>query len=345
VTTAFDRLKIKLADDNVKLRLKSNYMDAEELTATATPVAEFNLQKDDMFGKRGSKLIKENAAEALKKFTRAYNNLGRQLVVSDMTGIETIMRDYNHKFDDYHTSGNRDRRIALQMLNQIYREILDCYYETSAVYLKLESAISEAVYITERLEGLKVEAPSDSQSRQADPLTELYRQAKQLDQTKTSEFEDLYESAKGMSKILTSMEKDVQKPKDFLENFWKCWAHIGTAIEDYARALELAKEFKVTKNIISGSGFSRGGDPLLAGKALLSNLLNITYVYIEQVLDDLDYPAISVRRPSDLSRGRVKATSSDLDELKQSAQILTSSCESLSGYIPTKWKRTYPAVY
>ena len=132
-------------------------MDAEELTATATPVAEFNLQKDDVFGKRGGKLIKANAKEALKKFTTAYNNLGRQLVISDMTLIKGIISDYNHNFKDYHTKkkGNRDRRIALQMLNQIHREILDCYYETSAAYLKLEAAITEAVYITERLEGLK----------------------------------------------------------------------------------------------------------------------------------------------------------------------------------------------
>ena len=352
MTTAFDRLKAKLADDSVKLRLKANYMDAEELTATATPVAEFNLQKNDMFGKRGGKKIKANAKEALKKFTTAYNNLGRQLVLSDMTLIKGIISDYNHNFKDYHTKkkGNRDRRIALQMLNQIHREILDCYYETSAAYLKLEAAINEAVYITERLEGLKIEEPEALAMRQADPLKELYRQTKQLakvtETAKTTEFEDLYESVKDMGKRLTAMEKDVQKPKDFLENYWGCWADIGKAIEDYARALELGELFIVKLNIVDRFGYGLGQDPLSDGKEKLANLLDTVYAKLDNDRTALEYDSRTPfqQRSFDAAKGKA---SGELAEQKESASYYTGVVKNMSEPVnfPEKWKTDYPDVY
>lgn len=332
-------------------------MDAEELTATATPVAEFNLQKDDVFGKRGGKLIKANAKEALKKFTTAYNNLGRQLVISDMTLIKGIISDYNHNFKDYHTKkkGNRDRRIALQMLNQIHREILDCYYETSAAYLKLEAAITEAVYITERLEGLKIDVtswyipttdPTILEKRQADPLKELYRQAKQLDQTKTSEFEDLYESVKDMGERLTAMEKDVQKPKDFLENYWKCWADIGKAIEDYARALELGELFIVKLNIVDRSGYGLGLDPLSDGKEKLANLLDTVYAKLDNDRTALEYDSRTPLQQRSFDAAKGKA-SGELAEQKESASYYTGVVNYMSAPVnfPENWKTDYPDVY
>jgi len=364
VTTAFDRLKAKLEDDSVKLRLKANYMDAKELTATATPVAEFNLQKNDVFGKRGGKQIKDNAKEALKKFTTAYNNLGRQLVLSDMTLIKGIISDYNHNFNDYHDDkkGNRDRRIALQMLNQIHREILDCYYETSAVYLKLEAAINESVYITERLEGLKIdtswyppttEDPTNllkTKTRRADPLKELYRQAKQLakvtETAKATEFEDLYESVKDMGKRLTAMEKDVQKPKEFLENYWKCWADIGKAIEDYARALELAELFMVKLNIVDRLGYGLGQTPLLDGKKNLGKLLDTVYAKLNNDRTALEYGNRTPfqQRSFDAAKGKA---SGELAEQKESASYYTEVVKNMSEPVnfPQEWKTDYPDVY
>lgn len=355
--SAYDTLMEQLKNTDIQQAIRSEYMGADELEATSTTVAQFNLQKADVIGKKGAKKLEEDVSVVVDELKQKYTNLGQELLDNKLLLMDS--NSFSYQLLNYHDNkdgSNRNRRIALQNLNEVALNLVEQYYNTSSSYGKFKTAIEVAAYKSDRLKGIDVYKPLSSapsaEQKLYQSMKELFNEAERLNQMKDqlSEFDNLYRPALDLANTLKQMGRAVPFPEKFLPLYWLAWHQISQCLSDYVRAIKLAEELKFLDYITPPKRLmsSPGQSPLEIGIEHLSQMVDQVLLRIVDDLRDLEYDIDYdlTLATVNMTLGKIKANRKpNLNNLEIACKSLEKLTSDLQGIIPTAWKTKYPALY